>query len=307
MWAVSRACVLCCLCVWSWTAQAEDARFTVHLDFTDAGVAPPIQEQVRQALPQLWMRLVPASEQGNLRDVRAMSLLRSIHPHGLNSDVVFHEQRVWDVLKSRALPYILKPPRMHLSLAIFNTVGQQERNQERLLYDGLIQEGERLGMALNASAPALAFHVQWLNDVQFYVSAKLAGQTTLRQQNQWTSGVDAAQQLRNMMHAMLAQIRDAHVQNQHQAASETMLPETAIALHRFHLHVDGLRTLSTQVVLEHALSEDARVHSLIPEKIHEGSVDYAVVTTSPPETWLEYWFDDRGMTASESLDGWLAQ
>ena len=293
--------------MWSWVAQAEDARFTVHLDFTDAGVAPPIQEQVRQALPQLWMRLVPASKQNNLRDVHAMSLLRSIHPHGLNSDVMFHEQRVWDLLQSRSLPYIPKPPYMHVSLSILNTVGQQEGAQERLLYDELMQEGERLGMVLQASAPSLSFHVQWLNDVQFYVSATLEGHTPLRQQNQWASGLDAMQQLQDIMRDMLMQVRDTYIQNQRVASEAPPQPQVPQALHRFHLHVDGLQTLSAQVVFEHALSEDVRVQLLIPEKIHEGAIDYTVITTSAPEIWLEYWFDDRGMTASEGLDGWLAQ
>ena len=302
-----RACLMCCLCLWSWTAQAYDARFSVPLDFTDAGVAPPIPEQVRQALPILWLRLLPSAAPSALRGVRAMSLLRSIHPHGLQSVVVFDEQRVRDLLQSRDVSYIPKQPVFHLSVSVLNTVGQHDVAQEQNLLEYMMQQGADLGMQLQAGAPSLSFRVQWLNDVQFYVSAAAVGQATLRTQNQWKAGVDAAQQLKSMMRTMLLQVRNSDAQQAQNAVHEPVISAEPIALYRFQMHVEGLRSLGDQVMLERALRADARVQSLIPTQIQQGGVDYTVVATSDPDIWLEYWFDARGMTASKGLEGWLAQ
>jgi len=291
---------------WANIAQAQDMRFQVELNFEDTGVAPSIPEQVQQALPQLWQRIVPQSAQKNVRGLAGMSLLKSIHPHALSSTVIFNEQRVWQALKARSIPYISTFPRFLMTFDVLDTLGRHNTAMEHELQVYMDELCQTWGIQKDAHAPLLAWHIQWLNDVQFYVSAVQQGHDTQRDQNQWQQGVAAMEQLKGSLQKMLLTIRQSYVA-QAAAVTSHVLDAPAVETQAFELDVETHAPLANQIVLETALKSDQRVLSLVPIFIDETHQRYRVVVKRAPEFWLEAWFAKRGMTASMGLDAWLVQ
>lgn len=291
---------------WASLVQAADMRFQVHLNFEDAGVAPSIAEQVQQALPQLWQRIVPQSEQTKLHDLQAMSLLKSIRPQGLTSTVIFNEQRVWQILDTREIAYIRSLPTFHITLEVLDALGRENTSSERELNAYLDEVSQTWGIQRNPSAPLLALHVQWLNDVQFYVSAIQQGQETQRDQNRWMQGQDAMQQLQASLQRMLLHARNQWISQAAMKPSQEV-SQPVINTVSFMLHIQGQSSLAHQVLLETGLKSDPRVISITPTLIDSTSQSYQLVVKEAPEYWLESWFAQRGMTASLGLEGWLAE
>ncbi|MDQ6991800.1 MAG: hypothetical protein Q9M11_08740 [Mariprofundaceae bacterium] len=297
---------LCFLMTWASLVHAEDMRFQVHLNFDDAGVSPSIADQVKQALPQLWQRIVPQSEQAKLQGLRAMSLLKSIHPQGLDSTIIFNEQRVWQSLDARSIAYIRPAPRFYISLDAMDPLGRHNTQMQTQLNAYLDDICQTWGVQRNPHAPLLTFHIQWLNDVQFYVSAVQQSQATQRDQNRWKQGQSAMRQLQRSLQTMLLHARNQSMIKTVMKSSQDM-PQTAIETSTFMLHIQGQSSLAQQTLLETALQSDARVLSITPTLIEPSSQNYQVLVKEAPELWLESWFAQRGMTANLSLEGWLAE
>ncbi|MDQ6973763.1 MAG: hypothetical protein Q9M10_02675 [Mariprofundaceae bacterium] len=297
------------LCVWmTWASlvHADDIRFQVHLNFEDAGVSPSIAEQVQQALPLLWQRIVPQSEQAKLHNLRAMPLLKSIRPQGLTSTVTFNEQRVWQTLDTHDIAYIRPLPSFHITLEVLDTLGREKTSIEHELNAYLDEVSQTWGIQRKSSAPLLALHVQWLNDVQFYVTAIQQDQDTQRDQNRWIQGKNPMQQLQISLQAMLLHARNQWISQPASKASHA-IPQTMGSTVSFMLHIQGQSSLAHQILLETALQSDPRVLSITPTLIDSTSQHYQVVVKEAPEYWLTSWFAQRGMTANLGLEGWLAE
>jgi len=301
--------LFCALLMLGWVnmAQADDVRFQVTLDFADAGVAPSIPDQAQLALPQLWQRIVPQQEIPALNDISAMSLLKSIHPQGLQSTVEFNEQRVWQTLASRSVPYISPLPSFYITLDVLDTSGHHNTPMEVQLQSYLDQLSQTLGIQRRNSAPLLALHVQWLNDRQFYISVVQPGHATQQEQNQAAQGADVMQPLQESLQRILLQVRQQFV-------VETGLPQpasgdkpTPVETQTFTLQIVGQGSLANQILLETALQSDARVQSMTPILIDANEQTYQVVSKQAPESWLAFWFAEHGMKASLGLAGWQAQ
>jgi len=306
MRAVIGVFIALCGLLWATGAQAQDMRFQVELSFEDAGVAPSISEQVQQALPQLWQRIVPQRAQSQLRDVSAMALLKSIHPHGLSSTVVFNEQRVWQTLQARGVPYISPQPRFYITLDVLDTLGRHDTAMEVELRNDVLELCQTWGIEYNPHAPLLALHVQWLNDVQFYISAVQKNHDTQRDQNHWQQGELVMAQLKASLQKMLLNVRNQSlVQTVVDASVDEEQP--IVETQRFMLDIEKQTSLAQQILLETALTSDARVVSMTPTLIESTHQVYQVVVKQAPELWLEEWFAQRGMVATLGLEAWLVQ
>ncbi|MBL1352977.1 MAG: hypothetical protein COA61_006550 [Zetaproteobacteria bacterium] len=301
-----RLVIACLMLTWVNVVQAEDMRFQIELSFEDAGVSPSISAQVQQALPQLWQRIIPQSEQADLHGLQAMSFLKSIRPHGLTSSITFNEQRVWQALDARSIVYIRPLPSFYMTLDILNALGHHNTRMESELQIYLNELSQTWGIQRSDHGPLLALNVQWLNDVQFYISAVQQGKTTQRDQNHWTQGVDAMQQLKASLQRLLLHVRSQYVVQAVADSSQNIEP-IAIETQTFHLLVEGQASLANQVLLETALQSDTRVESITPLLLEPSNQTYLMVVKKAPELWLETWFLQRGMTASLGLEGWLAQ
>lgn len=300
---------VCLLLVWINIAQAEeiqDTRFQVALNFEDAGVAPSIPDQVQQALPQLWQRIVPQSSVAALQDLKGMSLLKSVHPHGLSSTIIFQEQRVWQALKSRHIAHIRSVPNYDIQLDVFDTQGRHSTLIEAELNAYIDQISQRWGIQRSQSGTLLALHVQWLNDIQFYMSVSQQGFDIQHAQNDSAQGINTMQALQtSIFNALLHARNQALVQETVKQAPT--FEEKPLETLSFDLEIEGQTSLSHQILLESSLKSDLRVVSLTPTHIDGGRQQYQVVVKEAPELWLESWFFQRGMTATLSLEGWLAQ
>ncbi len=295
-----------CLFFWIGAAQAadiRDTRFQVDLNFEGAGVTPSIPDQVQQALPQLWQRIVSQSEQATWHDLQAMSLLKSIHPHGLSSTIIFNKQRIWQELKTRKIAYIHLLPSFYITLDILDTLGRHNTPMEVELNTYINKNSQQWGIQRSKSGTLLALHVQWLNDVQFYMSVLQQGHDVQRDQNNGSQGLAALKT--SILDALLRVRNQSLVQT---AIQQPQTPEEqAVKTLSFVLHIQGQTSLSHQILLESALQSDSRVISISPTHIEENNQSYQVVVKQAPELWLESWFFQRGMTATLGLEGWLAE
>jgi len=300
---------LCLLFFWMGAAQAADigdTRFQVDLNFEDTGVAPSIPDQVQQALPQLWQRIVPQSEQATWHNLQAMLLLKSIHPHGLSSTIIFNKQRVWQELKARKIPYIHSLPRFYITLDILDTLGRHNTPMEVELNTYINQISQQWGIQRNKSGTLLALHVQWLNDRQFYISVLQQGHDSQGDQQHSVQDNHAIQALQTSLLNTLLRVRNQSLVQT--TIQQAQIPEEqAVETLSFVLHIQGQTSLSHQILLENALQSDSRVISITPTHIEGKNQSYQVVVNQAPELWLESWFFQRGMTATLGLEGWLAE
>jgi len=310
MAAIRKGCVLgVLLLLWSGLAQAQgDDRFQILLHFEAEGVAPPIQEQVKQALPMLWQRIMPqATRLKEPRDISAMSLLRSIHPNGLSSTIVFNEDRVWSFLESRQLPHLREYPHVYMSLTVLDSLGRHQTPNEVELSAFLQEQMVDLGMAQDTHAPLLRLQVQWLNDVQYDLSYQSQSESIAKRvQNNPRYGLDPMEQLKEQLLAALLDVREQHVWHP-VTATQVREPDGMAQGVVMKLHVMGSSALSDQVTLEQALSQDERVVSLVPVMIGAEGRDYQLTLKHTATDWLAVWFAQRGMRATPDVDGWLVQ
>ena len=286
-------------------AQAtEDARFQVELHFEASGVTPPIQEQVKQALPILWQRLIPQSARLNMpQHISAMSLLRSIHPQGLRSIVTFNGARVRSFLASKQIPFIPTQPSFHITLDILDTLGRHQRQQEDILYNKLAEQAADFGVQLHARAPALKLQVQWLNDRQFYITMDQAGHHLQHQQNSPQRNISASRQLQQMLLQAMLEARDQFAQQP--ATSEQNAPDNQHI--NLTLRIENMAPLSDQIALESDLAADSHTVSITPILIQAGSRTYQWIVNTTATTWLSAWFAQRGMHATTDGTVWLVQ
>ncbi|MDQ6996043.1 MAG: hypothetical protein Q9M82_01100 [Mariprofundus sp.] len=66
-------------------------------------------------------------------------------------------------------------------------------------------------------------------------------------------------------------------------------------------------SLPEQVLFEDDLAHDPRVFSLTLRQVNRDQQQYRLQLKSSDDLWLMAWFSSRGMTLTQSFDGWVAR
>ncbi len=304
---LSLGIVLCLALIPNAQAQ-EDPRFQITLH-VEQGQAPSLPEQVRQALPILWKRIVTQKALPNIpNDIKPMSLLLRVHPQADGSIIVFNPSRVWSILEKRKIAHIRKIPMFHLQIQLNNRFGNSmQQSEEKLLHDAQ-RQAKVLGMILTDNAPLLAMHIQWLDDIQAQLSVR--GQSRLPEFSE-TRTLDMGNPFAHIQRWVLDTLiraRDAYVWSPQTATNHQPSPiDSAQDLKLVVIHIEQEAPLSEQVALEQALQHDPRVAQLIPVYLNHQSRQYTLTLKKPDDSWIASWFAQRGMTATPDAQGWLIQ
>jgi len=301
---LTATCLALLMCISS--AQAiEDSRFKIDLVF-ESSVAPSLKEQVEQALPTLWNRILTKDARQTIpQNMNAMSLLRGVSPQATGSSIIFNAPRVWAELQQRNIAHIEEVPAFHLQLAFVNKSGSsmQQTSAELLRYAE--EQAPALGIQLSSNAPLLAIRTEWLDDSQVQLSVR--GQSRLPEFSE-THQVDMGDPFTSMQTWIietLIKARDAYAWH-----AESNIPtdvSLATSTTEIILNIEKPANLSEQITLETALLNDPRIISIRPTYLNHNARQYQLQLQSNDDSWLGDWFTQRGMLATPSTEGWLIQ
>jgi len=73
------------------------------------------------------------------------------------------------------------------------------------------------------------------------------------------------------------------------------------------LRIQRQASLPEQVLFEEELARDPRVLSLSLSQVNKDRQQYRLQLKSPDDQWMMAWFSRRGMTLTQSVEGWLAR
>ncbi len=73
------------------------------------------------------------------------------------------------------------------------------------------------------------------------------------------------------------------------------------------LTIERHESLPEQILFEDYLSHDPRVLSLMLKQVNSDQQQYQLQLKSSDAQWLTAWFSRRGMTLTQSFDGWVAR
>ncbi len=298
--------LLLCLLLNLGVAQAqEDPRFNISINFED-GKTPSLREQVKQALPILWDRIITQqARQAMPNNIKAMTLLRRVRPEQGGSIIQFSPERVWARLEQEEIPHIRTLPSFNLRIELINAFGSSMQGSENEILAYAHQQSDTLGIQLKANAPLLAIRIQWLNDIQVQLSAR--GQSRLSEFSE-TRNLDMGEpfvQLKSWIIQTMIRARDAYVWQ------SAMLTDTNnvndLVAPSLHLLIEQEASLPEQIALETALKSDPRVQSILPSYLNYRSREYIIQLKQNDDSWIADWFAQRGMLATPNTQGWLIQ
>jgi len=300
--------LLLCLCLLLnlGVAQAqEDPRFNISINFED-GKTPSLREQVKQALPILWDRIITQqARQAMPRNIKAMALLRRVHPEQGGSIIQFSPERVWARLEQENIPHIRTLPSFNLRIELINAFGSSMQGSENEILAYAHEQSDALGVQLKANAPLLAIRIQWLDDVQVQLSAR--GQSRLSEFSE-TRNLDMGEpfvQLKGWVIQTMIRARDAYAWHETATTDATNVNnDLALSL---HLLIEQEASLPEQIALETALKADPRVQSILPSYLNYRSREYIIQLKQNDDSWIADWFAQRGMVATPNAQGWLIQ
>jgi len=301
---LTATCLALLMCVSS--AQAiEDSRFKVDLVFK-GNVAPSLKEQVEQALPILWNRILTQDARQTIpNNINAMSLLRGLNPQATGSSIIFNAPRVWAELQQRNIAHVEDIPAFHLQLAFVNKSGtnMQQTSAELLRYAE--EQAPALGIQLSSNAPLLAIRTEWLDDSQVQLSVRGQSRLTEFTETRQINMGDPFTSLQTWMTETLIKARDAYAwhANTNMPTNDPLATSTTEII----LHIEKTANLSEQLTLEAALLHDPRIVSIRPTYLNHSARQYQLQLQSNDDSWLGDWFSQRGMLATPSTEGWLIQ
>jgi len=298
---------LCCAVLSTSIAQAqEDPRFNISINFEDSKI-PSVNEQVKQALPILWDRIITHQARPSMPNaIHAITLLRRVRPQQGGSMIQFNPARVWAYLEKEGIPHIRSIPRFNLRITLINAFGSSMQGSESEVMAYAQQQSDRLGIQLQLNAPLLAIHIQWLDDIQVQLSTR--GQSRLGELSE-TRNLDMGDpflQLKNWVLQTITRARDAYVWKPKMIENSVDVPAT-VATPSLHLVIEQRASLSEQIALEAALRADPRVQSILPSYLNYRSRTYTLQLKQNNDGWISDWFAQRGMVATPNAQGWLIQ
>jgi hypothetical protein len=287
-------------------AQAqEDPRFNISINFED-GKIPSLREQVKQALPILWDRIITQqARQAMPSNIKAMTLLRRVRPEQGGSIIQFSPERVWARLEQENIPHIRTLPSFNLRIELINAFGSSMQGSESEILAYAHEQSDALGVQLKANAPLLAMRIQWLDDIQVQLSAR--GQSRLSEFSE-TRNLDMGEpfvQLKGWVIQTMIRARDAYAWHETATTDATNVGnDLALSL---HLLIEQEASLPEQIALETALKADPRVQSILPSYLNYRSREYIIQLKQNDDSWIADWFAQRGMVATPNAQGWLIQ
>ncbi len=319
--------VLCCLalCMFASAAMA-DPRFVLVLERQQA--AATLDDQIRQALPQLWDRVLPIAGRNSAPFVKTPQLLLQRVQRGQQSITLeMNEQAVWQLLAEQGIPGLKTIPRFRLNIALINRQGKEMTNSRRLLAQQAAIIARRWGILLDPTAPTVNMRFTWLDPQQ--VGLHISGSALL-------SDIDENRRIRGDSFAFLvAWMQDNMLQLRDTLGTAEGSPEVAVAPAVATtdaienapadqgetvadnslpmppgselLVVRKTMSLSQQLVLEKALQQEQRVKALIPMSFSQGEQRYALQLKTAAQAWLTDWFAQHGMQATRLDGAWLIQ
>jgi len=287
-------------------AQAqEDPRFNISINFED-GKAASLREQVKQALPILWDRIITQqARQAMPRNIKAMALLRRVRPEQGGSIIQFSPERVWARLEQEHIPHIRTLPSFNLRIELTNAFGSSMQGSENEILAYAHEQSDALGVQLKANAPLLVIRIQWLDDIQVQLSVR--GQSRLSEFSE-TRNLDMGEpfvQLKGWVIQTMIRARDAYAWHE-TAATDTTNPDNDLTL-SLHLLIEQEASLPEQIALETALKADPRIQSMLPSYLNYRSREYIIQLKQNDDSWIADWFAQRGMVATPNAQGWLIQ
>jgi len=287
-------------------AQAqEDPRFNISINFED-GKTPSLREQVKQALPILWDRIITQqARQAMPSNIKAMTLLRRVRPEQGGSIIQFSPERVWARLEQENIPHIRTLPSFNLRIELINAFGSSMQGSENEILAYAHEQSDALGVQLKANAPLLAMRIQWLDDIQVQLSAR--GQSRLSEFSE-TRNLDMGEpfvQLKGWIIQTMIRARDAYAWHETTTTDATNVDnDSTLSL---HLLIEQEASLPEQIALETALKADPRVQSILPSYLNYRSREYIIQLKQNDDSWIADWFAQRGMVAIPNAQGWLIQ
>lgn len=286
-------------------AQAqEDPRLNISLNFEGAST-PTLSEQVKQALPILWNRIITQQARPNVpNNIHAMPLLRRVRPEQNSSSIQFNPSRIWALLEKKGIPHIRVIPSFNLRIELVNAFGGSMQGSENAILAYAQKQADILGVQLKPNAPLLAIRIQWLDDIHVQLSAR--GQSRLSEFSE-TRSLDMGDpfiQLKGWVKQTMLRARDAYVW-QPEIVTDTNNMASAVAAPSLHLLIEQKANLSEQIALETALKSDPRVQSILPSYLNYHSREYVIQLKQNDDSWISNWFAQRGMVATPNAQGWL--
>lgn len=310
------------LCLSPGMAMAMDQRMVVELHAADVPadqaqkLLTDIPDMAKLAIAKVWDRLVPQARRDDVNGVNAMALLQRAVPIGSDGlMLVFSPERVAQYLQSLGITYPEQPPHFHLQLSLINPSGVAMPQSESMLMDYAKQNASNWGYVLDDKGDPLALDWRWMNDRQVTLSVHGNAHVPDSQDNRFMAAGDPMPQIQAWLDEVMLKARDAYaVRPVAPSATATAAPpaESAVAASAnvplmFELTVAQPASLADQVLLEQALAADPHVASLQLSQVDADSRQYLVKLRQPGENWLAPWFASRGMHATPTAEGWLAQ
>jgi len=283
----------------------EDPRFNISINFKD-GKTPSVREQVKQALPILWDRIITQqARQAMPNNIKAMTLLRRVRPEQDGSIIQFSPERVWTRLEQENIPHIRTLPSFNLRIELTNAFGSSMQGSENEILAYAHEQSDALGVQLKANAPLLAIRIQWLDDIQVQLSAR--GQSRLSEFSE-TRNLDMSEpfvQLKGWVIQTMIRARDAYVWQSAMVTDANNVND--LVAPSLHLLIEQKASLPEQIALETAIKTDPRVQSMLPSYLNYRSREYIIQLKQNDDSWIADWFAQRGMVATPNAQGWLIQ
>jgi len=282
-----------------------DSRFMIELH-EEEGVELDIQSATELALPILWQRVVPTKdiEKANALPTPT-SLLLTFKTVKYGVKMVFNPNQVSSFLARYHITMIPKQPHWNFSVhAVGLSDSDEALSADLLNYTfGISDEfGFRLGsrgkkLQVLFAPVADAYGELFVHaDVQGSFSAELLSQTDIQAKG------FVAIQVQDFLHKILLEVRDAYIMD------EPILGETASSV---LVTIESVFSLSTQVMMEQALSKHPAVLSVVPTLLQKARRQYRIQLRDGNDKWIESWFAGYGLMASRqaegSVDDWLVQ
>jgi hypothetical protein len=301
---------------------ATDDRMVVELHAADV---PPDQAQnlltdipgmAKLAIAQVWDRLVPQTRRADVNAADAMALLQRAAPDGSDGlMLVFSHDRVVQYLQSLGITYPEQAPNFHLGIHMINPSGVPMTQSESLLMDYARQNASHWGYVLDDQGDPLELDWRWLDDRQVSLTVRGNPHFPETQEIRSMAPGDPMPQIQAWLDDTLLKARDAYdVQPVASAPApttpppvESAVPGTEPAPMTLVLTVAQPASLADQALFEQALASDPHVASLQLSKVDATSRQYLLRLRQPGEDWLSTWLASRGMKATSTAEGWLAQ
>ncbi len=288
-------------------AQA-DSRMIVEVQADEEGRVPSVQEAIQQALPLLWDRIVAGEARGSLSDsMKATPFLQRVLPRSDSVRVSFNEARVWQYLDQKKIPYLKEAPRINLMIQMSNQNGSSMPQTVELLRADAESVATARGILLSESGPALIVVWQWLDNRQVHLVVR--GNTAVPEfsETRKIETGDPLSQLQIWMEGILLTARDAYIPDPAQAEMIPPLQEKRGGGLEIMLVIEQPAVLSAQVALEDALRQHEKVEAVIPTYLSASSRQYRLLLKGEGDAWMQQWFQQRGMQALPTPQGWLVR